>query len=441
MRTALLTVVLALAAPAGAGAMTWSTPHTYSALQASCVHTHTAHPRDCWPTETAPRAAVNAHGEAVAAWVDAAEHVRVVVADRPGHFEAAQTLGRGLRPNVAVAADGTATVVWTAGSQHTNILTFSQRKPHHRFAAPRRLIIATAPGGNDDARLAVQRDGSVVVAFDSRNVIWALRISEAGTPGAVARLDTGRFDHDSVRANPDGTLAVCCLDTTPPAPHTFDHPTGIAVFRPGAGWRTLAPAVSADTNIETVAANRTTLVAGLIAVHTGGDAGALGVPGLLSTTGPANVFGPLLPAFVDMPSRGLQPVVAIDGSGGSVLLYQNKLGPEAFTRTAPIWSVIAAPSATRTPPRKPVYAGAGYHPAVRPLGRGAIAAWQDPNERWHVALEAGGVFAPAPAPSGAGPTIYGEDFNYDRDLATAGGYAVLAWTATAGRIRVSEIVG
>ncbi|MGZ6652216.1 MAG: hypothetical protein ACXVHB_32925, partial [Solirubrobacteraceae bacterium] len=63
-------------------------------------------------------------------------------------------------------------------------------------------------------------------------------------------------------------------------------------------------------------------------------------------------------------------------------------------------------------------------------------AWQAPNYRWGVAVERGGRFAAARAPSG-GPSQIGEDFEYSRAMATGGRYVVLTWTAHDGSIRVS----
>jgi hypothetical protein len=76
---------------------------------------------------------------------------------------------------------------------------------------------------------------------------------------------------------------------------------------------------------------------------------------------------------------------------------------------------------------------------VRALRNGAIAAWETAGDRWRIAVERNGTFRPLSPPIGPGPTTSGEDFNYNRDLATAGRYAVLTWSATDGTVRVSEL--
>ena len=199
-----------------------------------------------------------------------------------------------------------------------------------------------------------------------------------------------------------------------------------------------AAAVGKD-KIETVFASASALVLGTIHVAVGGDAGVQGVPGL-ARAGADDVVGAPLPAVVSRPSRGLAPDVTIDGSGRNVLVFQEKPKPQAFQRDAPVFATVSPPGAAAFTARSRLYSRATYQPTVRPLGAGAIAAWQVPGSRWGVAIERAGSFHRAPAPSGPGPKIHlGEDFNYAYDLATSGDYAVLAWVSAEGAIRVAEL--
>ena len=101
-------IALLLLAAAPAHAASWSTPSAFD--RAPCD------PPEACVLEPAPRVAVNARGQAVAAWIDTKDRVRVAVATRPGRFGAAITLARrGLRPNPTIAANGTVTVVWEQG--------------------------------------------------------------------------------------------------------------------------------------------------------------------------------------------------------------------------------------------------------------------------------------------------------------------------------------
>ena len=125
--------------------------------------------------------------------------------------------------------------------------------------------------------------------------------------------------------------------------------------------------------------------------------------------------------------------MTLDGSGRVVLVYQEKTRPQAFSREAPVHASVAGRPARRLTSRQ------AYQPTVRPLGSGAIAVWQEPGAKWGVAIERGGRFASAPAPTGPGPELHlGEDFHYAYDLATNGKYAVLTWISADGAIRVSE---
>ena len=109
-------------------------------------------------------------------------------------------------------------------------------------------------------------------------------------------------------------------------------------------------------------------------------------------------------------------------------------GPRAFSRVAPVYASVAGRKARRLTSKQ------AYVPTVRPLGSGAIAVWQEPGDKWGVAIERGGRFASSPSPSGPGPDPgLGEDFHYAFDIATSGAYAVLTWISADGSVRVSEL--
>jgi hypothetical protein len=405
--------VSGLAVLAAAVLPAWSPPAHYD--PPSC--------RDC-VTEPAPRVAVNARGEAAAVWVDPRGRVRVALAARPGRFGAAATLAaRGLRPSAAVGPDGAVTVVWQ-GAHET--LRFARRPAGaSRFGASRPL----APG--DDATPAAEPGGAAEAVYEDGGHVAAIAISPSGAPGAAVRLGAGGFDRDSTRAAPDGTLAACCIQPVVDDPNVPpDTAEKIAVYRPASGW-SLVPAVGHDA-IETVFATATELILGTVQVRHRGDAGATGVPGL------ARLPAAPLRAPVENAGSGLTPNVAIDGSGRSVLVFQEKRRPAAFSRMAPVYASVAAPDATALN-RTRLDASQAYEPAVRPLGSGALAVWQRPKASWGVALETTGVFHRIAGPRGPGPTRLGEDFNYAYDVQAAGPYAVLTWVAADGSVRVSEL--
>ena len=429
MRWVALIVALGVFGAAPAHAASWSAPRAYD--RPSCD------PVNSCVLEPAPRVGVNARGAAVGAWVDTRGRVRAAVAARPGRFGAATTLApSGLRPSAAVGPDGKVTVVWQGKGGK---LRFA-RRVGGRFGASARLAERGSKRGDDSARVAAQPDGSAVVVYESGDGIRAVTISAAGTPGAPVTLGKGGFDHDSVRAAPDGTLAACCIRPVVSDPSVPpDTAPRVAVYRSAGGWRLVSAAAVGTDDIQTVFGTAGGLVLGTTHVMQSGDAGVQGVPGL-ARAGADDVVGAPLRAPVTRPNRGLAPDVTIDGSGRSVLVFQQKTKPQAFNRTAPVWASVASAGASSFPARRRLDARQAYQPTVRPLGPGAVAVWQAPSSRWGVAIERDGSFRRAPAPSGPGPKMHlGEDFNYAYHLATAGDHAVLAWISADGAIRLSQL--
>lgn len=442
--TVLVVVILPATADAAAPAPAWSQPLAYDAAPAACAKYSATIPISC-VGEPAPSAAVEPHGSAVAAWIDLHDRVRVTVADAARHFGHAVTLGTGLRPAVAISPRGVATVAW---SDRSGTLRFRRRPRGGRFAPARSLAARGSKQGDDLADAAGAPDGSVTFVYRSPfrgpngsyvERIRAVTVSPGGRPAAPATLGRGFLGHDSTRATADGTLVVCCLQPPVSGPDTPPE-TGqrVAVYRPATGWTTLATDAVGKNAIETVAGSADALLLGTLQVERSGDAGSLGVPGFArgAAVGP---FGPALRAQVTSPSRGLAPNVAIDGSGRSVLVFQEKARAQAFSRDAPVYATVAAAAATSAPARQRLAATQAYEPAVRPLGAGAISVWAEPGERWGTAIETDGTFHRAPAPAGLGPSRLGEDFNFNRDIETNGSRAVMAWTARDGSVRVSEL--
>lgn len=436
MRALFLALLLTLlgAAPALAG---WSPPRAFDPVGQRCPGFGSA-PAGCL-SEPAPRVAVLADGRAAGTWVDVRDRVRASVADRTGHFGLARTLGRGLRPSVALTRDGTATVVWSGRGE---TLQYARRVRGGRFGRAHRLAAKSGKHGDDDARTAAQPDGSVLVLWEGSRALRTLTISPTGRPGRAHDLAPGSFDHDSTRVAPDGTIAACCV--SPPVVKTPNEPPEtdqrVLVHRPGGEWEQVSLAGVGDDAVETVWATRESLLLGTLDVRHGGDAGLLGLPSLARAA-----TGAPVPAALRAPTRSpgsaLAPHVTIDGSGRSVLAYQEKDSPAAFSRRAPVYVTVAPPGASRLPRRQRLDAQLGYEPAVRPLGPGAIAVWQAPKERWRVAVETDGRFRRVSAPRGPGPSGYGEDFNYAYDVQSAGRHAVLAWVSRDGAIRLSERSG
>lgn len=418
-RSCLLVLLATAALPASAAARDWSAP---GVLLESCG----ARGFNC-VAESAPRAAVNARGRALVAWVSSATklaRVQVASAGPSGRFEKPTTLGVGLRPAVAVAKDGAQLVVWNS----TRGLMFARRAPGRRFSTARLLLPTGGTPDDDSPKLAAQPDGSTLLVYESKQGLNSVLIPRAGRPGAPRMLGPGFLKRDGFRAAPNGQAAVCCLT----APMT---PTAVAVHAPGVGWSVLTPPLPARTEVETAGPGAGAVALGTIDVRGGGEAGAQGIPGLMRI-GPGGVFAPIKAGPVTNPRLALGPVVAIDGSGRDVLVYQEKDRPAAFSRDAPVYAVVSAPGSPFGA-RQVLDRGRGHQPAVAAYRDGAVAAWQARGNRWRVSVERNGTFKRAEAPAGRGPSLVGEDFNYSHDMAANGRYVVLTWTALDGSVRAS----
>jgi hypothetical protein len=382
--------------------------------------------------EPAPRAAVDALGETVATWVDPRGRVRAAIGDAHGRFGRAVALAKGLRPAVSIAADGAAVVVWNGRDDG---LWYARARRGRRFGRPAALTPAKRRFRDDFPHAAGQPDGSTVILYDrehgSVDDLRAVTLPRVGNAGPVTDLGDGFIDHDSFRAAANGQAAVCCLDD----PSSRDAERNrVAVYIPGRGWSRWTAPRRGQERLETVGVGAGDVAIGTIDVREDGDALTLGAPGVLRANG-TGAFGALLPAPVVKPTRSFGPVVAIDGSGRNVLVYQEKRKPQAFSELAPVYAAVGSPTA-RLRSRQVLATSQSYHPTVRPYGDGAIAAWEAPRNRWGVAVEHAGRFQRVSAPT-SGPSLLGEDFVYNRDLETAGRYAVLAWTAPDATIRVS----
>jgi hypothetical protein len=414
MKLRIATVTAAALAVAASPALaSWSKP---AVLQGAC---HNPKGAFYCVSEPAPRAAVNAKGRTIVAWVDRRQRVWAALADSHGRAGRATNLGIGLRPSVAMADDGNAVVVFSRRGQ----LRFARRAPGHGFNSPRDLTPKGSKNGDEDPQLVAEPDGAVVVLYensyrDSKGKYFVrLRSVTLPRSGAATNpIDFGRggLGHDSFRARTDGTAAACCLQNR------------VLVYRDG--WSTLTAPLSQTEQIETVATRGRVAALGAIDVARSGDAGTLGNPELLAATDSA--FGPKTVAPVASRTKAFGPIAGIDGSGRLLLVYQEKTAPSSFSRSAPVYVQVNGGGPQTLDTER------GFQPAVGPLGDSAIVTWQVAG-KWRAAISDGPRFNRVSSPSGPGPSLVGQDFYYNHDMATAGRYAVLVWTAKDASIRLS----
>lgn len=311
-----------------------------------------------------------------------------------------------------------------------------------------RLAAPAGEARDDSPKLAAQPDGSTLVVYENssrdgagRSItrLRSLVASPRGRLGPSRDLGEGSIARDGFRADGAGDVAVCCLNgpaaAGPMALVRRLRRTHVAHWVPSAGWSTVAPALAEFETIESVAPGGGSLALGTTDVRLGEEAASFGIPGLVRVT----TGGAILPtraAGVTVPRRAFGPVVALDGAGRDVIVYQEKDRRSPFSTTAPLCAATATRGGAFSA-RRTLDAGRASQPAVRRYRGGAIVAWEAPGRRWLVSIERGGRFDPAPAPNGRGPSHIGQDFHYNRDMVVSGRWVVLAWTAIDGSIRAS----
>jgi hypothetical protein len=162
------------------------------------------------------------------------------------------------------------------------------------------------------------------------------------------------------------------------------------------------------------------------------ESGCFGAPGVaLLAAAPASPFGP----SIDRPYRAFAPTAALTASNRGVLVFQRKTRRAPFSTEAPVRAVTFAADGTLGPLQTLTHTRAN-EPVVMPLSGGrALVVWAErqrigaalagPNGRFHPTA---GVSGPPPSPGHINPT--------NRDLHTAGRYAIFAWEGN-GRARIS----
>jgi hypothetical protein len=405
---------------------------------------------DCVARGALPRVAVNARGQSVVAWFDRNRYYRAATGDATGQFTRSVRLdaGYGSKPAVAISATGTAVVVYESSDR---LLRFVRRAPGRQFTRRTLLVPRTRTEVKLEGAVA-QPDGSTLVFYTSGSsslptsrLRW-VRISTAGRPSRPTSFPAGELIPNGIGASGGGRVALC-LASMVAVPGQADR-TGVQykafAYTPAGGWTTLVPplgppVVTTENGpgdaIESVAPGRTGVVFGTVAILHAGDAGRSGQPGLLRADS-RGLFSAPLAAPVARPGLAFGPVAGVDGSGRSVLVYMVKPAPAPFSREAPVFAVTGPPvgpfGAEQTLER-----GFAREPLLRPYRSGAIVAWEAPKHRWGIAIERNGQFTRARTP-GSGPSSAGESgLVYNRDLATAGRYAALIWTARDGSVDAS----
>ena len=393
-------------------------------------------------------------------------------------------------PRAAIAGDGTSVLAFRSKSGK---LMLSTGRANGRFTAPRRIdesgahdwSVAARDGGgfivawqDTDGihtatrtragrptlrRLAVASNGEeingVQVAADplggwvlaerqfrrTKDRFYYVRVMTLSAGGrlasAVQDLGPGQFGLD---ARSTMSLAVdgagrAILAYVPQAPFSVQtQPTAVVTTRPHGGTFGGPVALPGDTSDDprvAVGAGGRALIAAT-QVRSRGDAGSFGNPVVAAIDAAGALGAPFGPA-VDTPRRAFGPSAAFLGGGRSVLVFSLKPSSQPFETRAPVKAVaISATGAVGQ--LQTLTSSRAKEPVVMPLAGGrALTIWS--GERGLGASLAGndGIFKPTATPKGPPPPPF--HFNStNRDLRTAGRYAIFAWSRDAdGRVRVS----
>jgi hypothetical protein len=374
-----------------------------------------------------PRAAINARGQAVVAYVANRNALRVVLRSRAGRFGPAVTLAaaRAQSPAVAIGREGTVAVAWIGFDGRLRVAV---RRPGHRFGRPQTIgTAAYAPWVAVDSRGNVTamwarfgrpggggQDGTVQTAF--RPV--------GGRFGAPVDLGLGRLgDHLPIAFDAGGTATL--VWTGPPALLiTAGSPTLVAE-RPLGGTVTTPQTLSGTPTYDASVAVGGGGVAAVVWVDASGPEtdpyGAIEVSRRATARSP---FGPAERAPFRVAEFSFNPAVAVGSSGTTFVAWQEKTRPEPFRRAAPLVAAVAPPGA-RFGPRLTVTADKILAPRLAQLSRGRVAmVWAGQR------MFAGALYRPRaglrklPAPPGHPPKGASTNSQW---FDGAGAHGILVW--------------
>ncbi len=388
-------------------------------------------------------------------------------------------------PRAAIATDGTSAVVYQT---RAGALMLTTGTPKGRFSAPRRIVasgarsysIAAAPGGAflvawEDAgglraavrtrtgrsivrrsypggpaseingvQVAADPEGGWAVAervFANRLYrVRALSLDPAGRPlGEAQDLGLGEFGIDArptqaIAVDSSGRAVLAFKREAPlNAPFPRTDPVVVATRPHGGAFSVpvaLAGPAAADPRVA-VDGDGHALIA-FTRISTRGDAGSFGAPAVARVL-PDGTLGPSAGPELEFPSRAFGPTAAFT-PGGAALVFALKTKSQAFVTEAPV-RAVALNADGSAGPLQTLTSGQAKEPVAMALTGGRVLVVWSGRKGIGASLATGGVFRKTAEPKGPPPPP--NHFNStNRDLRTAGRYAIFTW-ARAGRVRVA----
>ncbi|MDA0185103.1 hypothetical protein OJ997_32665 [Solirubrobacter phytolaccae] len=350
-----------------------------------------------------PRTAIATDGHHYTAWEDAQG---ALLASADG--AAPERLADRSDDYVAAAAPGRAAVAYSRGAGAFIAV---------RGEPQRRLV----KGGVEDIALAADPRGGWVFVAQSKHHVLAFSLDRRGR--TVRRQDLGNGAIEDwgrqsrvLTVTPSGRAYLAMYGPPP-------RPLLVVQRRHGGPWAKPVrvpgqPERQADyTDLSVVAAGERVAI-GALTPTSCGDVGCAGFPLIGGPTEP--LHGPRL----TKPNRVFAPAVA-----PGVLVYQQKTGKKSFSRSAPVVAVAGGRGQRLT-------GAPAAEPVPLPLSGGRTLVLWTTAKGWGAALaHADGRFRSISAPPGP-PTGRFHTADTDRDVQSAGRYAIAAWGAE-GLVHIS----
>jgi hypothetical protein len=259
--------------------------------------------------------------------------------------------------------------------------------------------------------------------------------------GAVQDLGPGEFGIDAretqaLAVAPDGRAVLTFRRELP-----LGNPFGLAArvvvaTRPHGGPFSAPVELGGDPAGEprvAIGADGRALIAAT-QIRSRGDAGVFGNPVVAGVSATGALGAPFGPALAN-PKRAFAPSAALTSEGRSVLVFQLKTKSQPFVQEAPVRAVAIAADGT-VGELQTLTSGRAKEPVVMGLSGGRVLAlWSGRRGVDARLAEPDGIFKTTAAPKGPPPAPFHSNPT-NRDLRTAGRYAIFTW-ARAGRVRVT----
>jgi hypothetical protein len=429
---AALLALPALAPAAGAATGSWSPTQGF-----------TAGPRSS--DVIVPRAAIARDGTSAVAFTTQAGALMVATGSANGRFGAPRLIDRSGAhdPSVAAARGGAFVVAWEeADGIHAALRTKAGRR------IVQRRFTSRPSSDINGVQVAADPLGGWVIAErvfpqgrrqDRLYGVRVLSLDPAGRAlGPIQDLGPGSFGVD---ARPTQALAVDGNGRAVLA-FTRESPSGappsadavVVATRPHGGTFGPPVAVAApyadDPRVAVDDSGRAAVAFTQVASR--GDAGSFGAPALVTVRADGTLSAPVGPAL-EFPRRAFGPTAALM-PGGAAVVFALKAKSEAFVTEAPVRAVAIADDGTVGPLQTLTDARA-KEPVAMALSRGRVLVVWSGRRGLGASLATNGRFRRTAEPQGPPPAPY--HFNStNRDLRTAGRYAIFTW-AVGGRVRVA----